>query len=156
MLTRKRHRQDVKRAVDVGVTDYVIKPIDEHLFLDKVELCLKKGTGKRHILECSLHGDQAQGEIGLSCKIMSISESYLTCELSLPVPLNLQCEIRATIFEEIGISPPLIKLITCGLVPSTDARESTYEAKFSFIGVPEPDLRKIRTWLNRVEIQRRK
>jgi two-component system, sensor histidine kinase ChiS len=42
MLTRKRNREDIKKAVDAGATDYILKPIDEALFLEKVELCLRK------------------------------------------------------------------------------------------------------------------
>jgi DNA-binding response OmpR family regulator len=42
MLTRKRHRKDVKLAVEAGVTDYVLKPIDDALLLEKLKLCLSK------------------------------------------------------------------------------------------------------------------
>jgi DNA-binding response OmpR family regulator len=45
MLTRKRHRKDVKLAVEAGVTDYVLKPIDAALLLEKLKLCMvKRGT----------------------------------------------------------------------------------------------------------------
>jgi len=40
MLTRKRHRKDVKLAVEAGVTDYVLKPIDEALLLEKLRSCV--------------------------------------------------------------------------------------------------------------------
>jgi DNA-binding response OmpR family regulator len=42
MLTRKRHRKDVKLAVEAGVTDYVLKPIDAALLLEKLKACLAK------------------------------------------------------------------------------------------------------------------
>src|SRR6185312_14457496 len=41
MLTRKSDRSDVQKALEAGITDYVLKPIDEHLLLDKVTLSLK-------------------------------------------------------------------------------------------------------------------
>ncbi len=156
MLTRKRNRQDVKKALEVGVTDYVLKPIDEHLFLDKVEICLRKGEGKRHIIECTLHGDQSNGALLVACKISAISESYLTCIVSLPIPAELQCEMNAPIFDDIGITPPITKLISCVKAPPQTGENHNYIAKFSFVGVPEPELRKIRTWLNREEMRRRK
>jgi DNA-binding response OmpR family regulator len=49
MLTRKRHREDLKLAVEVGATDYVFKPIDEALLLEKIETCLRN-SGKRRDL----------------------------------------------------------------------------------------------------------
>jgi DNA-binding response OmpR family regulator len=45
MLTRKRHRKDVKLAVEAGVTDYVLKPIDDALLLEKLKICVAKRGG---------------------------------------------------------------------------------------------------------------
>jgi DNA-binding response OmpR family regulator len=156
MLTRRKTRQDVKMAVSLGVNDYILKPIDEHLLLVKVNSWLKREAGKQHVLECALTPEQASGRIAFSCNLISISESFLTCTLSLPIPINQWCEMNAPIFEEIGVTPPLVRLISCIELHRPELTEVTFEAKFSFIGVPEADLRKIRNWLNREEIRRRK
>lgn len=157
MLTRKRNRQDVKKAVEAGITDYVLKPIDEHLFLDKVEACIKKGGGKRHIVDCPVHGDLSKSQISLECRVTFISESYITLRLSTLLLPQSEFEMRSPLYQEIGINPPIIKLMDCKeIMGLTETRELPYEAKFSFIGVPEPDLRKIRNWINREEIRRRK
>lgn len=156
MLTRKRHRQDVKKAVEAGVTDYVLKPIDEHLLLDKVEMCLKKGTGKRHIFEYAVNGVQSDAELGIDCKITSMSESDLTMRLPFPLESTVPFHLRSKIFEDIGIPLPLIKLNRCEKISDAGPQDLPYEVKFNFLGVPEPDLRKIRSWLQRQEIQRRK
>ncbi len=157
MLTRKRHRQDVKKAVEAGITDYVLKPIDEHLLLDKVEACIKKGGGKRHIMECPIYGEQSKAKILINSVITSISESYITMNLAMPVESQSEFEMKAPLYDEIGIHPPLIKLIICREISKPhDSQHLRYEAKFSMIGVPESDLRKIRNWINQEEIRRRK
>ncbi|MGZ3710064.1 MAG: response regulator, partial [Bdellovibrionota bacterium] len=86
MLTRKRHREDVKLAVEAGVTDYVLKPIDEHLLADKVESALKKGQGKRQVFESTINGEQAAAEIGFDCRVTAVSEADIT--LRLPMQLH--------------------------------------------------------------------
>lgn len=155
MLTRKRHRQDVKKAVDSGVSDYVLKPIDEHLFLDKIELCLKKGSGKRHVFELPLTGPLSQGTVQLPCEVTSVSEADLTLWTQLPLPAEQEFTLRTKIFHEIGIDVPHMKLINCELISGSPERGTGYEIKFAFIGVAEEDLRKIRAWIQKEAIKRR-
>ena len=156
MLTRKRHRQDVKKAVEAGVTDYVLKPLDEQLLLDKVELCLKKGGGKRHVFEYAVQGEESKATLTTNCKITSISESECTGNLPISVTHDMQIDLNGVLFQSIGIPPPLLKLVSCRQVVFNNHKDSSFEAKFSFIGVPESELKKIRTWLHREEIRRRK
>jgi DNA-binding response OmpR family regulator len=159
MLTRKRDRQDVKKAVAVGVTDYVLKPIDEHLLLDKVEMCLKSGLGKRHIFECPITEPQGKAELGLDCKVVFMSESDMTLRIPFDIPIEAPFKLRTDIFDNIGIPPPQRKLIRCDEAPATNgpaAGTLPFEAKFALVGVPEPDLKKIRAWLQRQEIQQKK
>ncbi len=156
MLTRKRHRQDVKKAVEVGVTDYVLKPIDEHLFLDKVELCLKKGMGKRHVFELQISGPIAESGILLNCLILAISETDITLWTQVPISPDQDYSIKTKIFHEINIDFPTLKLLRCELVPAAENRGPGYEIKFAFFGLPEEDLRKIRAWIQKEAIKRKK
>ena len=158
MLTRKRHRQDVKRAVEVGVSDYVLKPIDEHLLLDKVELCLTKGLGQRHIFELSVAGSQSQGSMSLAVEIISISETDIAIRVPLQLTPDYNFQFNLGIFAEIGINMPYLKFLKCdpASVDFADAKELGYEARFAFVGVPEADLKKIRNWLQKEMIRRRK
>jgi CheY-like chemotaxis protein len=153
MLTRKRHQVDVRQALDAGVNDYVIKPVDEQLLLDKIEACLKKSAAKRQLFEASLV--QAAAELLLRSEITALSESGMTLLVPLELPRDFSCESSSPLFEEIGIRPPLMTLVSCGRAAEAK-RNLTYEARFSFAGVAEPDLMKIRTWLQKEAIRRRK
>ena len=159
MLTRKRHRLDVKKAVDAGVTDYVLKPIDEHLLLEKVELCIKKGAGKKHVFEAALNGIQGEVQLQLFARVVVISESGLSLRSSVPLADAVQFELVTKIFEDIGIRMPILKLLKCVENPIPEdlaIRDLPYECRFGFAGVQETDLRKIRTWLQRQELRRKK
>jgi CheY-like chemotaxis protein len=152
MLTRKRHRVDVKQALDAGVNDYVIKPIDEQLLLDKIEACLKKAKQERHVVSVSMI---KEADLLVGSEITALSESGVTLLTPLELPNDFSCESRSPVFAEIGIQAPLMKLLSC--VPLGKARGNlAFEAKFSFAGVTESDLKKIRIWLQKEAIRRRK
>jgi CheY-like chemotaxis protein len=158
MLTKKRHRQDVKKAVEAGITDYIVKPIDEHLLLDKVELCLKKGIslGKRQIPGFIAKEEQS-AHLLFQSEIIFVNEACLVLKLPFPIPFDIELRMQAPLFQTIGIKPPLIKLISCNEIPaSLEASRTTYEAKFSYIGLPDTDFEKLRAWFNWEDIRRRK
>jgi len=157
MLTRKRQPDDVKKAISVGVTDYILKPIDEHLLLGKVELCLKKGEGRRHLVESPVNGPNAQLKLQLDAVVVSVGETGLV--LRSPVPLGPGTAFIATsrLFGDMGIAMPHLKLVRClELENSTDMPECKYEIRLSFVGVPDVDLTKLRAWVQRETIRRRK
>jgi CheY-like chemotaxis protein len=155
MLTRKRHRLDVRQALDAGVTDYVLKPIDEHLLLDKIEICLKKASAQRQVFEGAVSSLQAAAELMIRSEVTALSESGITLLVPVELPKDYSCDARTPLYEEIGIRAPLMKLISCTKV--TEPRKGLlFEAKFSFAGVIEADLMKIRSWLQKEAIRRRK
>ncbi|MBI4926007.1 MAG: response regulator [Bdellovibrio sp.] len=152
VLTRKRNREDVKKALEAGVTDYAIKPIDEQLFLDKIELCIKKGQGKRHIFTLKLEGSLSEATVKIKCKILSLSESDLTLWSQVPLNENLEFHIKTQLFHEMNIDFPYLKLIECEFVPANDSRDAGYNIKLGFIGLSEIELKKIRNWMQRETI----
>lgn len=161
MLTRKRNPQDVKKAIEAGVNDYVIKPIDETLLLDKVELCLKKNGIQRHVFECAIHDSTGAAAVEIPTRITTVSESGFS--MCLPFPLGENGDIRVLkytvstrLFAEMGIPIPQLTLVKCSRMESEETADCGYEAKFAFVGLTEADLKKIRNWLQRYAIQRRK
>lgn len=157
MLTRKRQREDVAAAIAAGVTDYIIKPVDEQLLVDKVELCLLKGNGRKHVFRHQLHDRAAQGSIDLSATIISLSESDIVLGAPYPLLFRPPATFESRIFEEIGIRPPQLKFVSARpLGPELIEPGIAYESTYAFVGVPEEDLRRIRGWLKAREILRRK
>lgn len=147
MLTRKRHRQDVKKAVEAGVTDYILKPIDENLLIEKVEACLRKG-GKPATREVSLHGADATAEIGVSCRLVSMSDSGITLRLPFKLEPRAPIQLRSRIFTEIGIDQPLLKVERCEKSGEDDSLgDLPWQARTSFAQIQDSDLHKVRAWL---------
>jgi hypothetical protein len=63
-------------------------------------------------------------------------------------------ELKLKIFEEIGIPVPHLKLVSSEVAGASGPHP--HVSKLAFVGVTENDLKKIRGWLVRNEIQRRK
>jgi CheY-like chemotaxis protein len=158
MLTRRRLREDVQAAVQAGANDYILKPIDEQVFLDKVEANIKKSSAKRYLFEHALHGDSIPAELKVAARIIAISEADITLGLPSAVNSSSSSELTTRLFNDIGIVAPVLQLLYCQKV-AEGARimpELHYEARYSFMGIPEIDSRKIRAWLHRQALERRK
>jgi DNA-binding response OmpR family regulator len=152
MLTRKRHRQDVKKAVEAGVTDYVFKPIDEALLLEKVDTWVRK-SGKRPFSEQKVPIQASEAELGVNCRIESLGETSLTLRLPFRIEPRATFKLRGRILEELGVSLPELQIEHCEMSAANPgaAGEPTYpwEAKLSLAKASEKDQARIREWLQR-------
>jgi CheY-like chemotaxis protein len=157
MLTRKRQKEDVTIAVQAGVTDYVLKPVDEFLLLHKLELAIRKDNAKTRVFEYVVHDDLGEGFLNMRFKVVAISESDITLYSSYPLMPDMPFDMSGKVFEEIGITPPLVNLLFCQPIEdSTVASEYRWEAKYAFVGVQEVTLKKIRGWLHKQASMRKK
>lgn len=165
MLTRKRNAEDVKKAVQAGVNDYVVKPIDEALLISKLGLCLTRlpGSAKKpeqQVFETLVHGYEGEGHLRLPLQVTALSEAGLTLRLPVPVsgeaPLSSEA-FESTVFKEIGISVPMLRFLSCEKVkPLAESPELEYEVRLTFVGITEKELMKIRNWIQKRELRRRK
>lgn len=160
MLTRKRDRQDVKKAVEAGVSDYLVKPIDEQLLLDKVQRCMKKGQDSQsHIFELSLKANPVPAELQIACGIISVSETGLTIETDFPLTADHDFKLDNHLFEEMDLKKPILKFVNCERAEKTnddDVAEKVFHTRLSFVGFTEDDLKKVRAWLRKEALRRRK
>jgi DNA-binding response OmpR family regulator len=145
MLTRKRHRQDVKEAVEAGVTDYILKPLDENLLVEKVEHCLKN-SGRALSHESSIAAD---AEISLGCQIVSIGESSMTVRLHSQVEAKIPFRLQSRLFAKIGIHPPDFKLKSCEMKSSEEHPDLPWEAQLTFSPLAETEATHLHAWLQK-------
>ena len=165
MMSHHRDRHHLKRAMEVGATDYLFKPVDEDLLVEKIEDSLhpftEHGTGKRavHVQDNPLFKAQRlnpqeldmEAEIGIQCRIHGITETHLTIRL----PFSLDClseletpfRLRSRIFEEIGIRPPLLKVQKCTQLNEPENDLPTYEASLAFENLSEEEADHVSDWL---------
>lgn len=144
MLTGLRERTDIERAVKVGVDDYIVKPIDPMLFLQKIGALFARKTPTQHPEILLGASKEAEGILHQPIVVESISELGIRILTGESQPTGQRVDIDAAIFKALGIDtvPPL-KVLRSEKDPST----GMYRTQLIFLGAREAVLQKIRRWI---------
>ncbi len=142
MLTGLREKSDVERAVKIGVDDYIVKPLDPMLFVQKVNALLDKKTPATYA-EVNLAGASSSAVIQRQVVVESISELGIRIVTEDPLKAGQNIKINAEIFKNLDIEVPMMKVLSVVVDPNTGA----YRSQLIFLGAREAVLQKIRRWI---------
>lgn len=110
LLTGRRDKKDVMRAIEAGADDYIVKPVDYDMLLAKVESLLTTKPKQFSFSETDVHREASWN---LSLHIVSISEQGISLRSEIPLPINFKLCFESPIFVEIGIVPPQLRIAAC-------------------------------------------
>ena len=145
MLTGRRERKDIERALEAGVHDYIVKPLDPVLFLKRVtDLLEKRPPAERAQADFASLNLNLTAKASMAVEIVSLSELGLTLRSPTTFQEGTRIEIASDLFGMIGIEVPLMKVIT----------SIEQETRVSFIGLDENTLTKIRAWVHSNTVKR--
>lgn len=82
MLTGRSEKSDIEQAVQLGVQDYIIKPIDPEVFLEKIERLAERHRQKKEQKPEPL---RFNGEMNVPIKIVRITDIGLSIESPYPL-----------------------------------------------------------------------
>ena len=145
MLTGLRERKDVEKAVKAGVDDYIIKPIDPMLLIQKVAALFEKKPPAQYpeIVFSSLEEGHRKASLVLNFDLVSLSELGVVALTDFQMPsghvIDLQCEF----FKELAIEPPPVKVLSSEF----DESLNKWRINFIYLGAHEAYLTKVRKWL---------
>lgn len=142
MLTGLRERKDVERALKMGVDDYIVKPLDPMLFIQKINSLFEKRPAAKYA-EVHLSPTQGKASLKQNVQVESISELGLTVTTEHPVRIGQILELQAEIFKTLDIQAPPLKVQRTEL----DSKTGQYRTQLIFVGAREAMLQKIRRWL---------
>lgn len=143
MLTGLRERKDVERAVSVGVDDYIVKPLDPLILIQKVNALFEKRPPGNYP-EIHLSGtSMSNGSIQRPVIVESVSELGVRVTTEVQLKPGMMLDIAADFFEELEIQPPPMKVLSV----EYDSQAQVYRAQLIFLGAREAVLQKIRHWL---------
>jgi DNA-binding response OmpR family regulator len=146
MLTGRRNREDVLKGLECGATDYIVKPIDPDLFLEKIQGLLaprKKEDQELSLIELPV---QASARWEIKFEIASISEKGLTLSSPIAIAPNSFFLLSSYLFGKIQIDRPHLKVIECSPYPG---RQNTFFIRAHFVGLNQGDLQRIRFWMGK-------
>lgn len=141
MLTGLREKKDIERAIKAGVDDYIVKPLDPLILIQKISAILDKNPPKNHP-EILLSGDQGGGAVQLPIQIHAISEIAIRFSTKAELHVGQFFELTSQFFtEELGELPPPLKVIE----KQQQGEEWVYT--LSYMGARESYLQKVRKWI---------
>lgn len=144
MLTGLRERKDVEKALRAGVDDYIIKPLDPLLLIQKVSSLLN-GRQPVEKPEIKLAHDSvaARGQIQCAIQIESISELGVVIRTQMPLKVGQAVDLQGDFFDSLGDKAPPLKVLSVELTDKPDWQR----VQLVFLGAPESLLQKIRRWI---------
>lgn len=142
MLTGLRERKDVERAVTAGVDDYIVKPLDPLLLIQKVNSLFSKKPPAEYP-EIRLEGNNARGTMDWPVTVQSVSELGVRIVCEFPLKPGMVIDVHAEFFRTLDVETPPMKILSVDV----DAETGMYRAHLIFLGAREAFLQKIRRWL---------
>ena len=152
LLTSRREREDVQRGIAAGVDDYIVKPIDPLILVQKIESLLQKRRPVEIPQVILTAFDQSSDAyIKISTKILSVSELGLRIKCPVAITENHLVDIVSVLFEkEIQTHLPLLKITDVEPLPTN---ENGYVIQVAFLAATDSFLQKVRHWINQRLIQ---
>lgn len=143
MLTGLRERKDVERAVHMGVDDYIVKPLDPMLLVQKVNSLFEKKPPQQYP-EINLNGTNlTEGFLKRRISVESVSELGVKILSELPLRPGMTVDLNLEFFNALDVQVPPMKVLNV----ETDKATGSYRAHLIFLGAREAFLQKIRRWL---------
>jgi DNA-binding response OmpR family regulator len=148
MLTGNRSSEDVKKALSLGVKEYLVKPFDKDVFTKKIESILppKKELQNKPTVKMA-RTIMASLNRSLAIHLLSINENGIMVRSNQFLPLLGQITLDTELFEQIGIAQPFFKVSDGAMIDP--ASENPFETFLEFDQIDPDSLSKIKAWIAR-------
>ena len=142
MMTGSTDKDDIAKAKQFGVADYIIKPPRKEDILARVERVLGGRPQLEEVL-CEKELPEAQGTVSFPIRITSASNRGLIVRSPVPVPKGERLTgLHLALFEKLGLKDFSLQVTDCVLT-----EEKEYEFFLSFIDITPEAQAKIRDWV---------
>ncbi len=147
LLTARKSKDDVEKGVFMGVDDYMVKPIDPLMFIDKVKAMLEKNA-PREWPEVVIDPREEEAKAYIQNDILIERVSELGIVASSPVKFNDGdiIKINGILFESIRVDVPHLKVVN---VRPSQTNQGYFVTKTVYLGAKDNFLQKIRSWMNK-------
>lgn len=146
MLTGLKERKDVERAIKAGVDEYILKPLDPVLLVQKVLAMFEKRppTDYPEIHFSALPKSSSSATTQVAFELVTLSELGLVAHTTFEIPLGYVLDVKSPFFEELGAEPPQMRVTLCEFLPSI----GKWRVSLSYLGARESYLKRVRRWIS--------
>lgn len=142
MLTGKREKADIEKALSAGANDYIIKPIDPDMIIAKVKALLDN-TKRSDFAEASIN---APATINVKTDILSISEIQMKLVANYQLNIGQLYRVSSEFLQQLELETLSIRISECN--KSSD-NPSNWYITGQFVGLGDKELSKIRLWVRK-------
>jgi DNA-binding response OmpR family regulator len=143
MLTGLRERKDIEKAIKAGVDDYIVKPLDPLILIQKIASILEKRPPQEipKIL-FSPENQISQGTLKTKMTLISVSEAMIEISFCGPLEIGEFIELHCPEFEaQLGESFPACKVL------EKEKDGEMWRYTLTYLGARESYLQKVRKWI---------
>lgn len=152
LLTARRDRVDIEKAIALGVDDYIVKPIDPALLIKKVNSLFKKHPPQeRASFDLQEINTKLPATVTLEAHILTVSEVGLVIETNQALFEGQLINLNSTLFDHIRIKPPVMKVLSCENHKSL----KIWRSRVLFLGANDMTLQRVRAWINSESVKKR-
>lgn len=108
MLTGRSDKGDIQQALKLGVKDYIVKPIQPELFLNKIDKLIEK---HQRALKNRVTMTSEDAEMHVPIKVSRITDIGITIDSPHPLPKDFIVRIDVTAIKQAGIKKNRFKTI---------------------------------------------
>ncbi len=144
MLTGRREKRDVEKALSVGAQDYIVKPLDPELFIKKVgELAQLSELNRRVARFAEVTLDEiATCEVALV--VIGLTEHGVLLESDHALHVGNVVRVDCEIFHKLGIPHSQVRVTSC----TAGKIEGTFEIRTKFEALDEKGIAKLRAHIH--------
>lgn len=143
MLTGKRERADVEKALSVGADDYLIKPIDPDILMTKVKNLLAKSIQTQDFVEAPV---KSPAQFQTKTEIVGISEVAVTLIANIQPTLGQMYRIQSDLLNQLQLENVNVRISECEKISEN---QNQYKIKGFFVGLSDKELGQIRVWVRK-------
>lgn len=138
-LSGRNDKSEVLKALQLGASAFMVKPLNTDVLYEKIEEVLAKKDIDEKIIAKNLN---AHANANFTFTIQSISESFIEFESLFTLPAGVLITFESQIFNEISLSNPKFKIVTCTL-----ETPKSYLIRASFADLSDLDKLNLKNWL---------
>ncbi len=139
MLTGKREKSDVEKALTAGADDYIVKPIDPDILTVKIQNLIDKSNENIEFVEAPVN---AAATVLTKTEIVSMSEIDIQLTSNIQMTPGQIYKITSDHFRQLGIDSVSTRVAKC-----EKASEFVYKISTHFVGLTDKELSQIRLWI---------
>ena len=144
MLTGKREKADIERALSVGANDYIVKPIDPDILVAKVKSILVQSESKKTSFAAAMVS--AQATVTIKTEIATISESEIKFVTNYQLTPGQLYRFSSDFFQNFDIDTVNTRITEC---TKSETVANNFNITAQFIGLTDHELSKIRMWVRK-------